>query len=517
MLTSLAREPDSANVIDPAKGLPDFHLPIYFQNVDGVSAIGSGVHNLPFILAVSIFTVVSGTLISVTGYPAPFLVGGAAVATVGCGVFYTFNIGAGTVKWIRSQILAGVGNGLGVQVPMFMVQVSADAKDVAATPAILIGCHTIGGAFMQSGATAALAYRLLIELPNIALDIDPGAVAVAGATELKPSGSKASGECVLPLKSLAPGLVAVFVGGTSGISLSTALAFACHTVSPKIYLVGRSQSAAETAVTSMKTIHPSAQPTFLQTDISLLRKVDNVCAKIEAKEKKLNLLFMTPGYMTLNGRDETTEGLDRKFVLHYYARMRFISNLLPLLLAGAKGPDTRLSRVISILDPLVSVRAGGSGTLDFSDLSLKHTFSLQKCGAHASLMGDFFLEDLAQLYQHTSFVHAYPSGVATGLLRELPVGHVLSAVLGRLLSPFMVPIEESGERHLFAATSGKFPSKADSDGTKGSGCYWLNWDGEVFPANKKLGKTRDEGAVEKVMQHTNEVFKRVCEAGKTYP
>jgi len=92
----------------------------------------------------------------------------------------------------------------------------------------------------------------------------------------------------------------------------------------------------------------------------------------------------------------------------------------------------------------------------------------------------------------------------------------------------MVPIQESGERHLFAATSGRFDPKADgkgmegdvavrSDGTKGSGCYWVSWDGEVFPANKKLEKTRGDGAVEKVVQHTEEVFKWVCEEGKTYP
>ncbi|KAJ6779506.1 hypothetical protein PWT90_11147 [Aphanocladium album] len=324
------------------------------------------------------------------------------------------------------------------------------------------------------------------------------------------------------LKSIAPNLVAVFVGGTSGIALSTALALARHTPSPKIYLVGRSQPAADAAIASMKSINPSAQATFLQADISLLRNVDAVCDVIATKEQRLNLLFMTPGYLTLKGWDETADGLDRKFVLHYYARMRFVTKLLPLLTAAAAqtnsgpGPTANLSRVVSVLDPQVAVRAGGSGTLDFSDLSLKRTFSLARCGAHASLMGDFFLEGMARRHPHTSFVHAYPSGVATGVLRELPAARVLSAVLGVLLSPFMVPIDESGERHLFAATADRFAPKAagksdgdvavGSDGTKGSGCYWANWDGEVFPANVKLDKTREQGAVEKVIQHTEEVF-----------
>ncbi|KAL4893925.1 hypothetical protein BDV59DRAFT_176448 [Aspergillus ambiguus] len=333
------------------------------------------------------------------------------------------------------------------------------------------------------------------------------------------------------LKSLASGLVAVFVGGTSGIALSTALALARHTpsLSPKIYLIGRNQSAADSAIGSIKTINPSAQPTFLQADISLLKNVDSVCAEITTREKKINLLFMTPGYITLKGWDETAEGLDRKFVLHYYARIRFIINLLPLLNAAAQESSSvsKLSRVVSVLDPMVSVRAGGSGTLDFSDLSLKHTFSLKKCGWHASLMGNFFLESAAQQNPKISFVHAYPSGVATGVLRELPAGRILSAVLTPLLRPFMVPLKESGERHLFAATNPRYPSKADGDGlegdvavgsngTKGSGCYWVSWDGEVFPPNNKLEKTKGQGAAEKVVQHTEEVFKQVCEEGKIY-
>ncbi|PWY68619.1 hypothetical protein BO70DRAFT_344715 [Aspergillus heteromorphus CBS 117.55] len=334
------------------------------------------------------------------------------------------------------------------------------------------------------------------------------------------------------LKSLAPGLVAVFVGGTSGISLSTAVALARHTISPKIYLVGRSQSAADTAIASMKSINPSAQMTFCQADISLLTNVDSVCAEIAAKEKKLNLLFMTPGYLTLKGRDETAEGLDRKFVLHYYARMRFITNLLPLLTAAAEdasaNTNARLSRVVSVLDPHASIRAGGAGKLDLADLSLKHTFSLKSCGAHTTIMGNLFLEAMAQQHPRTSFIHAYPSGVGTGVLREVPGARILSPVLRILMSPFMVPIEESGERHLFAATSDRFPPKAQeeqtqediavgSDGTKGSGCYLVSWDGEVFPANKKLEKTRAENAVQKVVQHTEEVYKQVFEEGKTYP
>ncbi|KAJ5799057.1 uncharacterized protein N7518_001125 [Penicillium psychrosexuale] len=170
-----------------------YYLPVYFQSIDGVSAISSGVHNLPFIISVSIFTVLSGVFISMTGYPAPFIISAAVVNTIGCGLIYTFSIGTSAGKWIGYQILAGVGNGFCVQVPMIMAQGNSDACDMAATTAILMCFQTIGGAFMQSGAQAAFANRLLIELPHTAPNVDPTAVVATGGTELQSFGSSLHG------------------------------------------------------------------------------------------------------------------------------------------------------------------------------------------------------------------------------------------------------------------------------------------------------------------------------------
>lgn len=53
--------------------------------------------------------------------------------------------------------------------------------------------------------------------------------------------------------------------------------------------------------------------------------------------------------ITLNGRDETSdsEGLDKKLALHYYARWKFIKDLIPLLRrAKDAGED---AKVLSVL------------------------------------------------------------------------------------------------------------------------------------------------------------------------
>ncbi|KAL4915046.1 major facilitator superfamily domain-containing protein [Aspergillus aurantiobrunneus] len=179
-----------------------YYLPTYFQSINGATAIGSGVRNLPFIIAVSIFTVVSGISISATGYPAPFVIAGAAIATVGCGLIYTFDIGTPAGKWIGYQILAGFGNGIGVQVPMMMAQANTQASDMAASTAILMLFQTIGGAFMQAGAQAAFGNRLLGELPATAPDVNPRDVLAVGATELDTFGASLGGVRVAYMRGL---------------------------------------------------------------------------------------------------------------------------------------------------------------------------------------------------------------------------------------------------------------------------------------------------------------------------
>lgn len=72
-----------------------YYLPIYFQSIDNVSPIVSGVHNLPFIISVVLGIILSSGSISNNGILAhPILVGGAAIATIGTGLLHTFNIGS---------------------------------------------------------------------------------------------------------------------------------------------------------------------------------------------------------------------------------------------------------------------------------------------------------------------------------------------------------------------------------------------------------------------------------------
>ena len=220
---------------------------------------------------------------------------------------------------------------------------------------------------------------------------------------------------------------------------------------------------------------------------------------------------------------ETSEGLDRKMTTNYYARMRFIHNLLPLLRASA--PE--LSRAVSVLSP-----GQETATLNFNDLDLKQNFSLRNAMTYCVTMTDFAFEELAKANPTVSFVHDFPGGVKTGFLKE---SNILLRVVGNILldvvaRPWMTSIEESGERHLFAATSRRYVSrdgqehgvgfgKGDSgigtDGELGSGAYLIGSTGEQRGNEKALEQLRLKGAGEKIWKHTMEVFERVENSIKT--
>jgi len=248
------------------------------------------------------------------------------------------------------------------------------------------------------------------------------------------------------LSNLGPNLVGVFVGGTSGIGESTAREFIRHTRAPRVYLVGRSREQADRLITEFKALNGDAQTHFIQSDVSLLRNVDEVCKEIASKETKVNLLVLSAGILSMKGRDETTEGLDKKLSLHYYSRLRFTTNLLPLLRA-ASSSQPPLARVISVLG------AGYEGAIDNSDRSLRNpgSYSLRAAANHAISMTSLTFDHLASDSANNGigFVHSNPGGVDTNISRGL--GSVMQKVLSvgsmLVLKPagIVIGAGESGE------------------------------------------------------------------------
>ncbi|CAG7938658.1 unnamed protein product [Penicillium olsonii] len=301
---------------------------------------------------------------------------------------------------------------------------------------------------------------------------------------------------------LPAGLVAVFVGATNGIGEATVKEFARSTHSPHAYLVGRSQEAAARIIAECRQLNPVGEFIFIQADVSLMRNVDEVCHEIKSKERAIDLLFLS----------YTSEGLHIMTATAYYARIRFILNFLPLL------RQSRLRRVVTVL-------AGGhEGPIDASDFQGRN-MSMLKLRGHIVSMTELALEKIAEQAPEVSFVHDYPGTVKTGIGRDpnTLLVWLLNVVL-LIVGPWIyIPNRESGERHLFFATSAKYPPKvgdagvsligdrkvaAGTDGKVGSGVYSVHWDGEHAAGVELLAGFRAHMAP-RVWEHTIAEFKRI--------
>ncbi|KAF8811630.1 NAD(P)-binding protein [Phlegmacium glaucopus] len=246
--------------------------------------------------------------------------------------------------------------------------------------------------------------------------------------------------------------VAVFVGGTSGIGQAMVERFARLTKgNSNIIIVGRNRTAAETIFASLP---PAPSPgtyarEFIQCDATLMSNVHTASQEILSRYTKINYLILSPGILTLKGREETSEGIDKKLALHYYARWKFIHDLLPSLeRAKEAGEEAKAMSVLA---------AGKGGEIDMEDLGLKKTFSLSKAGLTAPTYNDLMLKMYASLHPKLSFVHAFPGLVRTPILSSSSSAllSLTSSLVMGLVYPFSYSVEDCGENMWYALLGAK--------------------------------------------------------------
>lgn len=99
-------------------------------------------------------------------------------------------------------------------------------------------------------------------------------------------------------------IVALFIGATSGIGLSTLQQFVAATKDkqPRVFVVGRSAAAATPLLAELRQSNSSADISFIEKDISLVRNVDKVVDEVKRQVDKLDLLFLSSGFLPFDGR-----------------------------------------------------------------------------------------------------------------------------------------------------------------------------------------------------------------------
>ncbi|CAE6533301.1 hypothetical protein RSOLAG22IIIB_05546 [Rhizoctonia solani] len=238
---------------------------------------------------------------------------------------------------------------------------------------------------------------------------------------------------------------ALFLGGTSGVGQAVAEALAQVTKgNSHIVLCGRNKAAADKIIEGFPK-SPDSKYEFEQCDATLMSNVRNTTSSLTSRLPKLNYLVLSPGFLTLKGRDETSEGMDKKLALNYYARWKFVYDLIPLLeKAKAQGEEARVLTVLA---------AGTNGKLDENDLDLKKGYGLKSAADNASAMNDYMVEDFAAQHPDMAFIHAFPGVVRTPMLTGF---HWSMKLFMPVINLFSVSPAECGQWMLYSLLDPRF-------------------------------------------------------------
>jgi hypothetical protein len=195
-----------------------------------------------------------------------------------------------------------------------------------------------------------------------------------------------------------------------------------------------------------------------------------------------------------------------------------IARLLPLLRAGA--PE--LARVVSVASGSLE---GPIDTEDWQALKL----SALKSRAHGASLSTLAFQQLARQAREVGIINESPGWVKTGAGNAMTgiVGVVFRTVQYLFHRWLTTPIEESGARHVFLATSSAYKAKIGSgngvplveglsihngaDDEEGSGVYSVDWSGEG-PGEKAVNLLRqynEDGTAEKAWAYFSSEVERV--------
>lgn len=107
------------------------------------------------------------------------------MTTVGAGLIYTLNIGSHSGAWIGYQVLAGVGTGLTIQIPIIVAQGTSTPADVSSVSSIILFFQTLTGAIFISVAQVLFSNKLLQEVKQNVHGVSPALVVATGASDLR--------------------------------------------------------------------------------------------------------------------------------------------------------------------------------------------------------------------------------------------------------------------------------------------------------------------------------------------
>ncbi|KUJ06911.1 MFS transporter [Mollisia scopiformis] len=137
-----------------------YYLPLYFQAVNGASAI----------------------LISKIGYVIPVAIFSTVFNSVGTGLYSLLQPGTSSGQWIGFQILGGVGFGAGLQLAIIAVQAAMDSKELASSIAFIVFSQAFGPTIALTFYNIIFLESMKSQIRHYAPNVNPTDIVNAGAT-----------------------------------------------------------------------------------------------------------------------------------------------------------------------------------------------------------------------------------------------------------------------------------------------------------------------------------------------
>ena len=209
------------------------------------------------------------------------------------------------------------------------------------------------------------------------------------------------------------GKVALVGGATSGIGKG--IAYVLAGLHADVGVLARNERLGLEVVEDLRRINPNGTYEMILCDAISMKSIQTACSDFNTKFSKLNYLVMSQGIANLNGRTETSEGIDTKMALHYYGRMNFITQLSPVLRKTAETEEVRVASVLGLLAPYINLK----------DLSLKDNYSLHNVASATGLYIDLAVDQLSRDFagptaQNISFLHVSPGGINSNWGNDFP-------------------------------------------------------------------------------------------------
>ena len=122
-----------------------YYLPLYFQGVQGLSSLRSGVFLLGYVLPLSAVSALIGFVIRATGNYKIGINVGLAVMTLGFGLFIDLDETSSLAKMVLYQFVAGIGVGPNFQSPLIALQAGVEGRDIASATSTFSFMRQIAG------------------------------------------------------------------------------------------------------------------------------------------------------------------------------------------------------------------------------------------------------------------------------------------------------------------------------------------------------------------------------------